>query len=338
MEAPQVNKREAAQNVLMRRTRLTEHTTQPGSAKEPGALAERAVKIAAANQGSTAVGGGIDEGSGTDSFPPMARSANARDEQLFEFMVKQARLRDRLYFASDSTAAKALGCSRHTIIRARARLEAAGRIERCGWRVMHRKRIAAYRFPPGVKRLSATQRSSTNCRKASNPGSSPREEQPHYVRLTRNTRRTWHRRRTWRRMMGEVVPISGTPERKPPTAGQALFTAIVDTLNGDGIRLPRSIIAIAAKQGAEALEDGIEPDVVLSGCLLALQQGKSRYTAHIIADIALHKAGAFKNREDYRRALAQYKQDNDPVMQQMLNIMREQRDAAKRPQLGRGTL
>lgn len=61
-----------------------------------------------------------------------ARPKCQTSERLFGYMVERARYRDRQYFCSDSTAAKALGVSRHTILRARAKLEAAGRIERCG--------------------------------------------------------------------------------------------------------------------------------------------------------------------------------------------------------------
>lgn len=137
--------------------------------------------------------------------------------------------------------------------------------------------------------------------------------------------------------MGEVVPIGGAPEKKAPTAGQALFAAIVDEFDVVGVTLPRAVVAVAAKHGTQALADGVEPGVVLAGCISAIRQGKQRYTADIINDLVLHKAGMYQNREDYRRSLAQYKQDTNPVLQNMLGMMRQQRDADKRPKLTRGT-
>jgi len=138
--------------------------------------------------------------------------------------------------------------------------------------------------------------------------------------------------------MGEVVPISGTPERKPPTAGQALFTAIVDTLDAEGVRLPRTLIATAAKQGAAALEDGIDPETVLAGCLLALRQGKCRYTTHIIGDVVLARSGLYVTTHEARSIIVNERQRNNAPLQKLLDVWRQEREADRRPKLERGTL
>jgi hypothetical protein len=137
--------------------------------------------------------------------------------------------------------------------------------------------------------------------------------------------------------MGEVVAIDGgVPEKKPPTAGQALFAAIVDEFDRFGARLPRAVVAVAAKKGAEALADGVEPRIVLAGCIAAIQQGKQRFTTEIIADIAVADIGMYRTATQHRGELVQHSQSNDSTMQRMLGMMRSQRDAANVLKLTRG--
>ena len=136
--------------------------------------------------------------------------------------------------------------------------------------------------------------------------------------------------------MGEVVPIGGTPEKKPPTAGQALFAAIVDEFDQVGVKLPRAVVAVAAKKGAEALADGVDPRIVLAGCVAAIRQGKQRFTTEIIADVAVASAGMYQTATQHRGDLVRHSQANNPTTQNMLTMLRNQRDADKRPKIGRG--
>ncbi len=136
--------------------------------------------------------------------------------------------------------------------------------------------------------------------------------------------------------MGEVVPIGGTPEKKPPTAGQALFAAIVDEFEAVGVRLPRAVVAVAAKKGSEALADGVSPEVVLAGCVAAIRQGKQRYTTEIISDIAVSNMGMYQTPQQHRNELVRHSQRNDSTLQRMIGVMRGQRDAANVLKLTRG--
>ncbi len=70
--------------------------------------------------------------------------------------------------------------------------------------------------------------------------------------------------------MGDVVPISSNGDSQLPvkpslTLGQELFGAIVDELDALQIVIPRSAIAVAAKHGKQALEDGVDPECVVVG-------------------------------------------------------------------------
>lgn len=113
--------------------------------------------------------------------------------------------------------------------------------------------------------------------------------------------------------MGEVVPVSQEhPERKGPTPGQALFAAIVDEFAAKGATLPRSAVAVAAKHGAAALDDGVEPDVVLAGCLAALRAGKGRFAQDFIAEMAVVKADLHLSDREYRAQIEAHKARTNP--------------------------
>jgi hypothetical protein len=115
--------------------------------------------------------------------------------------------------------------------------------------------------------------------------------------------------------MGEVVPIGGTPEKPNATVGQALFAAIMDELQEQGIEaIPRSLVATAAKHGTAALNDGVQPEIVLAGCLTALAQGKPQYTTHIIGDICFAKAGALMTPTEYRQLLSLENRKNNAAV------------------------
>lgn len=117
--------------------------------------------------------------------------------------------------------------------------------------------------------------------------------------------------------MGEVIPISdgdssgvATPAW---TEGQKLFTTIVDELNVLGVMIPRSAIAVAVKHGKQALEEGVDPEAVVVGCLMALRQGKGRFAVDYIAEVAVVKSGHHLSRKEYEQLLSGYKAQSGPA-------------------------
>ena len=120
--------------------------------------------------------------------------------------------------------------------------------------------------------------------------------------------------------MGEVVRIDGAVQTNA-TPGQALFAAVVDELAVAGVTLPRSVISTAVSHGKTALADGVEPEVVLLGCLAALRQGKGRYAHEIIADMALAKAGRQMTPQEYRHFLVLENRKNNPDTAAVRNAM-----------------
>jgi hypothetical protein len=124
--------------------------------------------------------------------------------------------------------------------------------------------------------------------------------------------------------MGDLVPLfdAGDPKQPATTGGQDLFGKIVDTLNSIDVKLPRSLIAVAAKKGAAALDDGIAPDVVLAGCVTALRRGEARYTTEIIGDLALLQAGQHMSRKEYDQHVESAKVKADPVKQGARDLLK----------------
>lgn len=133
--------------------------------------------------------------------------------------------------------------------------------------------------------------------------------------------------------MGELVQFDGGLPNKPnATVGQALFAAIVDELETMEVGIiPRSLIATAAKHGRAALDDGVQPEIVLVGCIVALQQGKPQFTAHIIGDICFAKAGATMTPQEYRHYLSLESRQNNPAV----SAVREAMEARRRKAIGR---
>jgi hypothetical protein len=99
-----------------------------------------------------------------------------------------------------------------------------------------------------------------------------------------------------------------------PTPGQALFAAIIDQLATLGVRIPRSHIAKAAVHGAQALEEGVEPEVVLVGCLLSLRKGTPEYATAIISDFAFAKVGARISKHQYEEDLDRLSRSQNPAV------------------------
>lgn len=156
------------------------------------------------------------------------------------------------------------------------------------------------------------------------PPRSNRKKQPNYVRLAGETRRRSPRpRQRWRLMMGEVVQFdSGLPDKPNATPGQALFTAVVDSFSSDGVRIPRSQIAIAVKHGAAALKDEIDPRIVLAGCVTSLRRGRPELASRIILDISLAAAGQLMNTHEYNRELKRISTESNPVQKRFADAMR----------------
>lgn len=115
--------------------------------------------------------------------------------------------------------------------------------------------------------------------------------------------------------MGELVQFDGgLPEKPNATVGQALYAAIVDELAALGTALPPRLIATAAKQGKEALQGGVQAEIVLAGCITALCQGKARYTADIIGDLCLASVGAHMTPQEYRHFLSMKSRANNDAV------------------------
>jgi hypothetical protein len=247
-------------------------------------------------------------------------------------MVEKARFRDRLYFCSDGTAAAALGVSRQTILRARARLEKTGRIVRQGKRKIGGCRTTVvYGFPSGRLRLSGargTQRLKSRTSK----------HRLHFVKSARTPKRDFGRLRKWR-SMGDVVPIGGgKPEKPNVSPGQALFAAVTDQLTDMGVgQLPRNVIAIAVKQGRDALDDGVEPEMVLIGCVMAIQKSTPQYTSHVIMDCVLAKAGKKMSPTQYNETLNTVSRSQNPAVQRFRQVTEEIRQREEQKKLERET-
>jgi hypothetical protein len=123
--------------------------------------------------------------------------------------------------------------------------------------------------------------------------------------------------------MGDVVPIdSSPPEKTNAAAGQALFAAIIDQFSADGLAIPRSQIAIAAKHGSAALKDGVDPKIVLAGCVTSIRRARPELASKIIMDISLAAAGQLMNIHEYNRELQRIGSESDPVQKRFGDAMR----------------
>jgi DNA-binding Lrp family transcriptional regulator len=252
-------------------------------------------------------------------------------------MVERARFRDRLYFCSDSTAAGELGISRRTVIRARARLEEAGRIVRQGRRKIGGCKATVVYFLPFESRrrfVRVTQR----------PSAWKKNKQLHYVKLARAPKRDYGRMARWRTIrrglaVGDVVPTSGVPPERPNVAvGQALFAAVIDQLTAMGVeQVPRRPLTVAVKQGKEALEDGVDPEIVLIGCVMAIQKGTPQYTSHVILDCVLAKAGKKMSPTQYSETLNSVSRSQNPAVQRFRQVTEEIRQREEQKKLERET-
>lgn len=127
--------------------------------------------------------------------------------------------------------------------------------------------------------------------------------------------------------MGEVVQFDGgLPDKPNATVGQALFAAVMDELAEQGIAaIPRSLVATSVRHGTAALNDGVQPEIVLAGCLTALAQGKPQFTAHIIGDICFAKAGALMTPAEYRQLLSLENRRNNQAVNSVKAAVADQK-------------
>jgi hypothetical protein len=228
---------------------------------------------------------------------------------------------DRVCFAAATTLAADTGLHPCTVRRALVRLQANGVIERVyGFTCKGRKvRSNVWRFCVGVLRLPKCATTETSFPKNSKTYNT-------YGVGVERLKRVCEKSKRRRRGVGEVVPIgvalplfeNDTPARRNTAPGQALWAAVVAALP---VPLPRSVIAVAVKHGSAALYDGVDPAVVLAGCLAALRQGKQRFASEIIADIALAVAGERMSSHQYRRELDNVQAKSNPVLQRISEVM-----------------
>lgn len=197
-------------------------------------------------------------------------------ERFYRYTVQQARLRDRLYFASDATAASDLGVSRRTIIRWRCVLEKEGRLVRTEHPCAH-FRTVCYRFP----KLRVTQR--TSCRK-------PKP-------LQKPSLRSGFCRQA---MSDEVARRSG--ETTPANAHDVLAT-VCDIFNAHNIPLPTRHKGILARNAKELLDDGFEYETVVVASVIALRRGAPQHVQWVASDLVMARGGQRMDRREYEKAL-----------------------------------
>lgn len=214
-------------------------------------------------------------------------------DRLFSYMVGRARFRDRLYFAADSTAARELGVCRLTIIRARKRLEADGRIVRSERRI---GRAVVYSFPVGARRTPrrkpcVTQRSTSR---------RSRTNTPRFARGGGSAALP-----TWKlyRKRPSMEHLPGLEPEPRPIRANDVMAAFIDIMRLDGIPVIPRARGMIAKASKELLEADFNADVVLTAAVVSLQRGEPHLMDMIAQDIVVAQAGKRMTREGYREVL-----------------------------------
>jgi hypothetical protein len=246
------------------------------------------------------------------------------ERRLYRYMVEQARHRDRIYFASDDTAAAELGVSRRTIIRWRQKLEADGRIERDGWHVWGRlpngapRRTVRYRFlgHRGPMSHNAFGRSSRTRSRA--------------LRTPRYARGPHAGAHGGTLMTEELVPYEGAlPDQ--PTARDVL-ALVIDAHRHRGLILASRTKGILAKQAKELLADGFDPLLVARACWVAANRGEPHNAWRIAEDMQRVAAATYLTRKRYdaklkdeaerieRERVAEEGYKVDPVIARILKL------------------
>lgn len=191
-------------------------------------------------------------------------------ERLYCYAVEKARLRDRVYFCSDSTAARDLGVSRRTIIRWRQTLEQEGRLVRTTHPCAH-FRTVAYRFPG----RRVTQRT--------------------YVPkpLQKPSLRSGFCRQAMTRELAKTEEQSA----------HDVLATVCDTFNARRIPIPTRHKGILARNAKELLDDGFEYETVVVASVIALRRGAPQHVQWIAADLVMARGGERMSRREYEKAL-----------------------------------
>jgi len=224
--------------------------------------------------------------------------------------------------------AERTGYTIRTVRRTTAKLRALGYEVETRWRPNGSQASNLYHLPQErieVSRRRSYRKAASRARSEArvSPPRSARPKfknlHPHYVRVARETRRRYGRRQHWRHLMGEVVPITddGLPVESNATPGQALFAAIMDELAATGTTLTRRAISRSVKDGKAALADGVDPETVLTGCLLALKRGQPHLTDALINDVSLAKTGERLSRSEYELVIQVISRSNRPGVQRL---------------------
>jgi hypothetical protein len=208
---------------------------------------------------------------------------SAGAQRLLTFMVETARFRDRIYFASDSTAAKALGVSRQTAFKWRCQLEEDGYIKRigkrrCGWG----KHTVCYRF---------TQRTSCHTSKTTKPSG--------FSACARGRRRRMMENHPARLNEG-LVRRNG--EITPYNAGDVV-AAVVDIFAEQGIPLAGRFRGMLGRHAKDLLDSGFDYFTVVTAAVMAFKRGVPQHTTFIAQDLVMARAGAKMTRAEYERAI-----------------------------------
>jgi hypothetical protein len=239
---------------------------------------------------------------------------SATSSRLYDYMVERARLRDRLYFCADETAARDLGVSRRTIIRARKELERSGRIVRENRRAPV-GRAVVYSFPPRTLRRSRERPQRTRVTQRSSSRRSGRAFNPRYARVASL--------RLLSTMKGEVEPQSLPPLVGEKVTAQHIIAAVVDTFGTQGIPLTSRARGMLARQSKELLGDGFSADVILAAAVISVRRGAPAHMHFIAQDIAVAMGGMRMERRAYEAQLNAAHKLLDPEQAQAASEHRE---------------
>jgi hypothetical protein len=207
-------------------------------------------------------------------------------------MQEAARFRDHLYFASDETAAEALGVSRMTIQRAKRELEEVGLITRTE-HVRFRKTVV-YKLPVTQRSCRAGRTSRTApCGRSSGRASAPAAGRG--------------RRRRLMERHPDVIRTQGIKRADgsvtPANAGDAL-AHVIDWFRERGMPLTRQAKGMLARQAKDLLEDGFDYELVVASAILSVRRCTPQHMHFIASDLAAARAGQWiSTRDAYRKSI-----------------------------------
>jgi hypothetical protein len=231
-------------------------------------------------------------------------------------MVGRARMRDRVYFAADSTAARDLGVCRRTIIRWRKALEAQGRIERCGvHRWGPRKTTVVYRFC-GQR---VTQR--TSCRRTKPPRAGVLRTN-HFVGSSGTRARVFGRRRRLMEKHPEVIS-NGIERANGTTTPFNAGDAVAVVADRYGHPIPGSWRARLGKAAKELLEDGFDPNTVCAAMYASIRRARPDLTISLAMEIQNARTGQTMTMTEWRNALYAVREESAPEVSKVYLTLKE---------------